>query len=147
MSELKRRGFLFAALAVCAAPAIVRADSLMRVVPPRRLVLWGDGIHDDTAALQDILDGIGAVDRFGRAAAIAGGSYLLGNELIIRRSDTVIEDARFKPAAGFPQDGCLFVVRGPVDRIVIKDCILTPPRPMPGLWLAGRRVREMKAKT
>jgi hypothetical protein len=68
-----RRGFLGAMLAAAAAPAIVRAASLMPIwVPPapkiltlaeahamdvERMILWGDGIHDDTEALQAIING------------------------------------------------------------------------------------------
>lgn len=36
---MNRRGFLGSILAACAAPAIVRADSLMRLVPTETLVL------------------------------------------------------------------------------------------------------------
>jgi hypothetical protein len=36
-----RRGFLGSILAACAAPAIVRADSLMRIVPTDTLVAFG----------------------------------------------------------------------------------------------------------
>ena len=50
MGELTRRGFLLSCLALGAAPAIVRADSLMRVVPRGLIVetmrtetaLWTD---------------------------------------------------------------------------------------------------------
>lgn len=39
-SELSRRGFLTSCLALCAAPAIVRAENLMKLwVPPQRLIL------------------------------------------------------------------------------------------------------------
>ena len=53
--NLSRRRFF----GLLAAPAIVRVTSLMAVVPllldvPPRL--WGDGVHDDTAALQWCLD-------------------------------------------------------------------------------------------
>lgn len=54
---MNRRGFLGALGLALAAPAIVRADSLMRVVPVHTLLLWGDGIHDDTVALQSLVDG------------------------------------------------------------------------------------------
>lgn len=47
--SLNRRGFLGALIAAAASPAIVRADSLMKLAPPPRL--WGDGIHDDADAL------------------------------------------------------------------------------------------------
>ena len=49
---MQRRSFLGALIAAAAAPAIVRADSLMPLYVPRPPKLWGDGIHDDTAALQ-----------------------------------------------------------------------------------------------
>ena len=54
---MNRRGFIGSILALCAAPAIVRADSLMRIIPPRALILWGDGIHDDTLAFQALVQG------------------------------------------------------------------------------------------
>jgi hypothetical protein len=41
---MNRRGFLGAILATCAAPAIVRADSLMRIVPRRTYVLTLDDV-------------------------------------------------------------------------------------------------------
>jgi len=40
---MRRRGFLGAILATCAAPAIVRADSLMRVVPRHHTATSMDG--------------------------------------------------------------------------------------------------------
>lgn len=39
---MDRRGFLGAMLAACAAPAIVRADSLMRIVPRDALIFHPD---------------------------------------------------------------------------------------------------------
>lgn len=39
---MNRRGFLAGILAACAAPAIVRADSLMRIVPMDAPILLGD---------------------------------------------------------------------------------------------------------
>lgn len=49
---LARRGFLVGLLA---APSIVSAASIMRVAPYS--IIWGDGIHDDTAAIQRLIDG------------------------------------------------------------------------------------------
>jgi hypothetical protein len=37
--QITRRGFMQSILALAAAPAIVRADSLMRIVPTRTLIL------------------------------------------------------------------------------------------------------------
>lgn len=36
---MNRRGFLGACLAACAAPAIVRADSLMRIIPKETVII------------------------------------------------------------------------------------------------------------
>jgi hypothetical protein len=44
-----RRGFLLQCLALAAAPAIVRADSLMRLVPRDALVMGLDLAKDDAA--------------------------------------------------------------------------------------------------
>jgi len=56
---ISRRGFLGAILAAAAAPAIVKSDSLMRIMVPRPvlLTLWGDGVHDDAQALQALISG------------------------------------------------------------------------------------------
>lgn len=55
---MNRRGFLGSILALGAAPAIVRADSLMRIVPRETTVLWGKGIasmvREDQAAFNGI---------------------------------------------------------------------------------------------
>lgn len=53
--HLKRRGLLLGLGALFAAPAIAKAANLMPVSVPS-LKLWGDGIHDDTEALQDFVD-------------------------------------------------------------------------------------------
>lgn len=59
---MKRRSFLATLLA---APAIVRAESLMpiwvpnlKIALPDAIVLWGDGIRDDTQALQEWFSGM-----------------------------------------------------------------------------------------
>ena len=56
---MNRRSFLQAILASGCAPAIVKADSLMKIFVPRNepIILYGDGIHDDTKALQTWFDG------------------------------------------------------------------------------------------
>lgn len=42
---MQRRGFLQACLALAAAPAIVRADSLMRIVPRDAVIVGANGIE------------------------------------------------------------------------------------------------------
>lgn len=51
-----RRGFLGAILAAGAAPLIVKAGVLMPI-RDTRVLLWADGLHDDTAALQYWING------------------------------------------------------------------------------------------
>ena len=68
-------------LAAAMAPAIVRSGSLMKVVVPKVIIpsyltLWGDGVHDDTQALQHLLAG-GLVMS-------AGGVLLGGNTGVVR---------------------------------------------------------------
>jgi len=58
---LKRRGLLLGAFAALSAPAIVRADGLMRVAAPRALTLWGGGERDDSDAIAALLNGTAPV--------------------------------------------------------------------------------------
>ena len=58
--NLARRGFLAGSGGLLMAPAIVKAEALMRIAPP---LYWGDGLHDDTAALQAMLDRAGQAGR------------------------------------------------------------------------------------
>lgn len=94
---MNRRGFLGAILAAAAAPMVVRAGVLMPVktldVP---LVLWGDGIHDDSAALQALLDGkkvrdvSGAVRLVGDGLYVGGARFFLGSTVFVRADSTPI---------------------------------------------------------
>lgn len=78
MSQLSRRSFLKLAsglvVAAVAAPAYIAADRLdfgvpkaiataptLREIRESVMRLWGDGIHDDTAALQALIDAGGFV--------------------------------------------------------------------------------------
>lgn len=51
-----RRRFLFGAAALIAAPAIAKAANLMPISVLKPPKLWGDGIHDDTEALQTYIE-------------------------------------------------------------------------------------------
>lgn len=60
MDNMIRRSFLMGIGAALAAPTIVHAGNLMPIRAIERVlmpVLWGDGIHDDTAAFQALLNG------------------------------------------------------------------------------------------
>lgn len=54
---MQRRGFLEGILALGITPAIVEIDSLMKIYTPPRLTVWGDGIRDDTEAIQAFMNG------------------------------------------------------------------------------------------
>jgi hypothetical protein len=51
-----RRKLLFGAAALALAPAIARAENIMRIKPPT-LILYGDGVHDDTHAMNSLVSG------------------------------------------------------------------------------------------
>ncbi len=102
-----RRGFLGALLAASAAPAIVKAESLMKIWVPPRLTLWGDGLHDDTAALQALLDGNPVRAMFNGVAEVTpGGVVVLSRGVfktsapLVVRGDTKarISDSHFRRA-------------------------------------------------
>jgi hypothetical protein len=67
-----------AALTVTVVPLVAREK-------PR---LYGDGIHDDTAALQAILDS-------GPGAVLPSGRYLLSKPLVVTQPNTVIAGSHF----------------------------------------------------
>lgn len=95
---MNRRGFLKSILAAGVAPAFVGSSVLMPVrklwTPEQSLMLWGDGIRDDTLALQAWLDGKSVVHAFsGRQVGrvLFGGSYLVTNTLWLTPEQPVRE--------------------------------------------------------
>jgi hypothetical protein len=105
---MNRRGLLGSILAAAAAPMLVQAGVLMPV-KAERLILWGDGIHDDTAALQALFDG-GTTDMrsTARIASRAGrlsierGSFLLSAPLVIQRPNVHIAGCMFRSKKQLP---------------------------------------------
>lgn len=104
---MQRRGFLLASLAAFAAPAIVHADSLMRLAVPR-LVLWGDGVHDDTQALQNLLAGLD-VRRPDGASLLR--SYADNRTIYLPAGTYKIRGAKFKGESTYPP-GIRFLSNG-----------------------------------
>lgn len=51
---MNRRGLLGVILAAAAAPAIAMAAG---GAPQGAIILWGDGVHDDTPGFQALIDG------------------------------------------------------------------------------------------
>lgn len=84
-----RRGFLLGALAVLATPAIVRASSLdpiQDIYKVRTHTLWGDGIHDDGAAIDAYMRGLpikrpngDRIEAIGRNPYLPKGAYRISS--------------------------------------------------------------------
>jgi len=70
---MNRRGFLASCLALAAAPAIVRADSLMRIVPKRAAVL---GIGGIAAGDRISIEGIAGIFRVTSAYDLRTDSHI-----------------------------------------------------------------------
>ena len=85
---IERRGFLRAMLAAGMAPAIAKAGVLMpvRSLYVQPLVLWGDGVQDDTLALQTFLDGGLVLKPDGAAflGTMATGTFNLSSVIELR---------------------------------------------------------------
>lgn len=109
--SVNRRGFLAGVIALAAAPAIVRADSLMKVVVPRLPKLWGDGVHDDTAYLQALLDKAGKVQ-------LPSGIFLVSAPLILR-SNTDLDGSAAKIL--MRQKDSAFIVFGRSENIALRN--------------------------
>lgn len=94
MTNLSRRGFLGAMLAAAAAPAIVKSDSLMRIVVPKPLLLtlWGDGLHDDAQAIQALINGKSVMFEGREFGPHPGGSVHLPIRTFALWSSLVIGD-------------------------------------------------------
>lgn len=96
---MNRRSFLKSVLAAGVAPAFVGSSVLMPVAKilsadgisflqsgagASPLVLWGDGVRDDTAAMQAWLDGLDVVvDRYGNplGRVLFGGTFRISHTL------------------------------------------------------------------
>lgn len=97
---MNRRGFLRTlgqgTLLVAVAPAIVRVESLMKLPARGGLILWGDSIHDDTLALQALIDRqkvlIANTFLVPQPGVLIGGSFLVSDTLLINRPVTFINN-------------------------------------------------------
>lgn len=85
---IHRRTFLIGLGAALSAPAVVKADGLMRLRQTFP-ILWGDGVHDDAEALEAALNGRGARWRGrllvpGAPVEIADGRFKLSRMIWLR---------------------------------------------------------------
>lgn len=103
--SITRRAFFKGLMATAAiAPVIVRAESLMKIAlpPEKKLILWGNGIIDDTAAMNGLLSGKNVyrqsgelIQSFGKYLEVPQGIYRMSNPVIIG-SNTQIRGSTFK---------------------------------------------------
>lgn len=121
-------------LAAAAAPAIVKASSLMpiyvpKIVTPSYMTLWGDGVHDDQPALAALLSGGLVADRTGKLIEQQGGMiYLPPGTYAVGRStrftkDTVpmvIQGSRIEALASMPSGESMMVVE-PEAQLSLRD--------------------------
>lgn len=102
-----RRRFLIGAAALLAAPAIAEASNLMPISVLKPPKLWGDGIHDDTDALQWRADHAKLYDH----EVVPPGSYLVSKTISYRG----IEGLRIA--------NCEFIGKTPLDCVIhIDNC-------------------------
>ena len=76
-------------LAAGAAPAIVKADNIMRIfVPKRDIILYGDGVRDDSEALQAFFDGKPVLSPDGTRVVdtLEGDTFFVSKTIDISRS-------------------------------------------------------------
>lgn len=101
---MNRRAFL---RGLIAAPAIVAAGSLMPIRSIERFVLptlWGDMVHDDSAAIQALVDGKPYIKNglVVDSSLLNGGQYLLNKGIILGANSTaMITNCSFKSTAGY----------------------------------------------
>lgn len=101
---MNRRSFL---RGLIAAPAIVAAGSLMPIRSIERFLLptlWGDGVHDDSAAIQALIDGKPYIKNglVVGSSLLNGGHYLLNKTIILGASYTaMITNCSFESAADY----------------------------------------------
>ena len=118
------------------APAIVRASSLMpiyvpKIITPAYMTLWGDGVHDDTLAMQALLSGgvVMSADgaMLGRDPSglrIPRGHFKVTEGLRLARSNVMLTDSTIEYTQ--PVESQLSIDRG-VDGCVISGVHFDAP--------------------
>jgi hypothetical protein len=121
--DVSRRSFLRGALAVTAV-AVSQPSLVLASVP----TIHGDGIHDDHAGLQALIDGkpFRVADEAGAAfqassGIIQSGTFAIGETLRLRGEYIRINQCRFLSLPGFKGDHMVNVERGAVGAIT-KCC-------------------------
>jgi len=125
---MDRRGFLKTIGLV--APAVILTPGLLMpvrsiFVPP--LILFGDGLHDDTSALQGLINGrvVTWADGTPATTLLRGGSYLITRTLHIGKSTTLsAQNARFIGKLQNEESPMIYVSAPDTDRVLplINNC-------------------------
>lgn len=135
--QLSRRGFLIGMAAV-GAVASLPFDAVAGIP-----VIVGDGVHDDTAALQALLDGKDVIkDGFlltrpaGGGVILRDGVFRTTDALRITRNDTLVERCKFliEGRKGIQ-------VEGVVENLQLTDCIFDGSRMGRAIEVKWPRVR------
>lgn len=107
MKNLSRRSFLRGALTVAAVSVLPALPKALAGIP----TLYGDGVHDDTDALNALFSGErvlceGNIIRHGENGEIVmkGGSYLISQTVFVSVSNISVTEAAFTAAPGFKMD-------------------------------------------
>lgn len=117
---ITRRGLLQGIFAAGMAPAICKAEILMpvrKIIVPSKmtetLILWGDGVHDDSKALQAVINGSHVISPDGKpiGRTLDAGTFLIGSTLTFdRHTDMEFLNSRFiakesfhGPVLSFPE--------------------------------------------
>ncbi|GAB3937490.1 hypothetical protein [Larkinella terrae] len=128
---MKRRAFLAKSLAAVGAVSVLGAT-----IKPERYVLYGDGVHDDTKALQAYFDGkevfwahiIDYQSPSGVARNITGKTLLLSDTIYLRNKIPThvqrIKDCHVLAASGFKGDSVFHATADCPNRVLIDSCYI-----------------------
>ncbi|WP_156374691.1 hypothetical protein [Pseudorhodoferax sp. Leaf274] len=122
---MKRRLFLAGAGLGLAAPAVVTASNLMRLAPLPE-TLWGDGVHDDTGALQSLLDGRPVFSPSGEALPkfrLVGGTYRISGQITIRKPVLVTHNAFLKTRRSPDDFAGFYLQKGARGSVFTDNCL------------------------
>jgi hypothetical protein len=125
---MNRRNFIASGLAALA----LVGSGLSNILPTRRYVLYGDGVHDDTEALNALFRGDPVYRPDGRLQDyhfVQHQNFLITDTIHIRKSDVMIRDCHFDIGCVTYANQIVYVADG--KNVTIMSCVFqgrtTPP--------------------